>query len=269
MTTPHNKNTNAPDHGSGQFGQLGETGKGTDLTEQMDSAGPQTDDHGQAVELIPWNPVGKIDDEVERRTWPTGQAPSQPGDTAAGDVHSGAVKGGTHQGQEDTGPGRYGGPTAQTMANQRYAGASDNAPTDPVAGATTTLAASAAQEESDHTMRPPGAEGQHQTWEGGTASDQAMHAPQEFEHAGHVGHSAPPAPAATHAPPAAAAGGHSTPPAPGAGHPTAASSATGGQSSTTGQHSGTAGSTHTPPQGGSHSTPTTPQHGGSGHGDSH
>ena len=271
MTTPHDKGAHSPPHGpgspspahdSGQFGQLGATGQGTDLTQQMDSAGPQTDDQGNAVELIPWNPAGKIDDEVERRTWPAGHAPGEAGHTPQGDVHTGAVKGGTHQGQEDTGPGRYGGPTGQTMAARRYAGATDDAPTDPVAGATTTLAAGAAAEGSDHTMRAPGAPSGHETWEGGTASDQAMHAKQDFEHAGHT---APTAPAGTHA-------------APASGHP--AAPATGGQpagSSTTGQHSATPSGTHTAGSsstGGQHSAAagsahTTPQHSGSGHGETH
>ena len=225
MTTPHDKGAHtaphgpgspSPAHDSGQFGQLGATGKGTDLTQQMDSAGPQTDDQGNAVELIPWNPAGKIDDEVERRTWPAGHAPGEAGHAPQGDVHTGAVKGGTHQGQEDTGPGRYGGPTGQTMAAQRYAGATDDAPTDPMAGATTTLAAGAAAEGSDHTMRAPGSPSGHETWQGGTASDQAMHAKQDFEHAAdHAGHSAPATPVGTHAAP----GGHTA------------------GSSTTGQHS--------------------------------
>ncbi|MDQ2809040.1 MAG: hypothetical protein M3Z04_19370, partial [Chloroflexota bacterium] len=211
MTTPHDKGapspahdsgSHSPAHGSGQFGELGETGKGTDLTQQMDSPGPQTDDQGNAVELIPWNPAGKIDDEVERRTWPAGQAPGEAGHTPQGDVHTGAVKGGTHQGQEDTGPGRYGGPTGHTMAAQRYSGATDDAPTDPVAAATTTLAAGAAADGGAHTMRPPGAADDHQTWEGGAASDQAMQAPQDFEHADQARHAPPVAPASGRATPA-------------------------------------------------------------------
>ncbi len=242
MTTPHDKHTNPPahsadnpplTHGSGQFGELGQGGPGSDLTRQMDSTGPQTDNSG-AVEFIPWDAAGKIDDEVERRTWPPGQGPNAPAGTPpapSGDVHTGAVKGGTHQGQEDTGPGRYGGPTGHTMAAQRYAGASDNAPTDPVAGAVTTLAAETA---ADHTMRPAGPGGQHQTWEGGTAGDQAMQAAQTFEHTG-----GQPTPAADT-------------------HPSG-----GGSSS---RHSGTAGSSgqHTGPSSTGHNTPQS-----SGHGETH
>ncbi len=64
----------------------------------------------QPGDVIPWDPAGKLDDEVERRT--AGPAPAT---------------GGT--------PGALG----ETVSPNRYAGATDAAPTSPPAGATTTL----------------------------------------------------------------------------------------------------------------------------------
>src|SRR6476469_5536285 len=57
----------AGDAGS-QFGQESRSGQGADLTEQMDATGPDTGGGASEPDLIPWDPTGKIDDEVERRT---------------------------------------------------------------------------------------------------------------------------------------------------------------------------------------------------------
>ncbi len=53
--------------GSGQFGEVDQTGQGTDLTAQMESAGPSSGNVPNSDDMIPWDPTGKIDDEVERR----------------------------------------------------------------------------------------------------------------------------------------------------------------------------------------------------------
>src|SRR5437867_13447380 len=86
-------------------------------------------------EGIPWDPRGKLDDLVERRTAPAGVT-----STAGDQATLGSPKGGGESADaEDAGPGRYGGAEDAPSPN-RYAGASDDAPTSPTAGATTTLA---------------------------------------------------------------------------------------------------------------------------------
>jgi len=126
-----------------------------------------TGDQGDAglIPEIPWDPTGKIDDEVERRTL-------------------GSPKGGGQNPQAGgAGPGRYGGELDETVSPNRYAGASDDAPTSPTAGATTTLASLTA-EESDHEMRQGAGSSQQddsETWQGGQATQEAMQAGDEFD----------------------------------------------------------------------------------------
>ena len=149
----------AVDAGS-QFGQENRSGQGADLTEQMDAAGPDTGGGSSEPDLIPWDPTGKIDDEVERRTrQPTAGSgggvtgPSAGGGAPSTGGPSGRSGGGQSGGRGVTGRGGqapadtgYGG-GAETLSANRYADATDNAPTDPEEGATTPLASLAAEDQ--------------------------------------------------------------------------------------------------------------------------
>ncbi|HUS16846.1 MAG TPA: hypothetical protein VM536_17760 [Chloroflexia bacterium] len=167
--------TGASGEQTGQFGEVGRTGKGTDLTEQMESVGPSSSNIPGSDDMIPWDPTGKIDDEVERR-WHAG-APGEPSPNAGVRGNLGSPKGGGETAPiGDVGPGRYGGATeGRQMADRRYAGATDDAPTSPEAGATTTTAALAAGD-SEHELRAAHThghdEGSHESWQGGAASEQ-------------------------------------------------------------------------------------------------
>jgi hypothetical protein len=72
---------------SGQFGEVGETGQGSDLTAQMESTGPSSGNVPGGDDLIPWDPTGKIDDEVERRY----RKPPATSQTPAGNAGRGAT----------------------------------------------------------------------------------------------------------------------------------------------------------------------------------
>ena len=72
-----------PQHAvSGQFGEAGQTGQGSDLTAQMESTGPSAGNVPGGDDLIPWDPTGKIDDEVERRYRKPPGAPQTPAGNA-------------------------------------------------------------------------------------------------------------------------------------------------------------------------------------------
>jgi hypothetical protein len=137
---------------------------GRTMASPRTSAGAGSADESGLIPEIPWDPTGKIDDEVERRTL-------------------GSPKGGGQNPQSgNTGPGRYGGTNSDTPSPNRYAGASDDAPTSPTAGATTTLASLTA-EETDHEMRQGASSGPTdtaETWQGGQATQEAMQAGDEF-----------------------------------------------------------------------------------------
>jgi hypothetical protein len=143
-----------------QFGQESQTGQGADLTEQMDSAGPGAGSASSEPDLIPWDPTGKIDDEVERRTRQpaaTGGGASPSPGAGRGGASAGGQAGGAARGPDGSGgsaagqggqqpdSGGYGG-GAETLSANRYADATDEAPTDPEEGATTTLASLAAED---------------------------------------------------------------------------------------------------------------------------
>ena len=151
----------AGDAGS-QFGQESRSGQGADLTEQMDATGPDTGGGASEPDLIPWDPTGKIDDEVERRTRQpgAGSAGGATGPSAGGgspSTGSGQIgrSGGAGQSGASGATGRGGqtpagsgyGSGAETLSVNRYADATDNAPTDPEEGATTTLASLAAEDQ--------------------------------------------------------------------------------------------------------------------------
>jgi len=140
-------NPNEEAGASGQFGEDEDTGQGTNLTAQMESVGP---DAGNL-------PPAAGDGGVSAANAPAADA-----------MNLGSPKGGGDDpGAADSGLGRYGGED-ETLSPNRYAGASDDAPTSPTAGATTTLAAISAggaehemRESSDSAADPATSDGGH------------------------------------------------------------------------------------------------------------
>src|SRR5690348_1185674 len=120
---------------SGQFGEVDQTGQGTDLTAQMESAGPSSGNVPGGDDLIPWDPTGKIDDEVERRYRKPPAASAPPAGTAGRGATPQTPSGNDPgAGAPQSGPlprdaGIYGGDTAGGSSGD-YSGPITSAPAD-------------------------------------------------------------------------------------------------------------------------------------------